>query len=129
MKETRGDDVPRFVILRHDWKGLHFDWMFEEGETLLTWKTAEPPRPGAQLAESLPRHRRLYLDYEGPVSQDRGHVTRWESGEYEGNWSAEAALQWRLYGTKLRGTLWLQPLADRQWRLTFAPDAEAEERP
>ena len=76
----------RYVILRHD--GVpepHFDLMFEtaEGSALATWRSPSWPPTGEQQVEKLPDHRRDYLDYEGPVSNDRGRVARVESGTYE----------------------------------------------
>src|SRR4051794_29909895 len=65
----------RYVVLRHD--GIddpHFDLMFESGPVnkLWTWRSkAWPVRVGDELTR-LSDHRREYLDYEGPVSADRG---------------------------------------------------------
>jgi hypothetical protein len=74
--------MPRFVILRHDdSRGVHFDLMLEMGEMLRTWALAESPRPNVEItAEALPDHRLAYLQYEGPISGDRGVVTRCEEG-------------------------------------------------
>ncbi|MEN6407519.1 MAG: DNA polymerase ligase N-terminal domain-containing protein [Thermoguttaceae bacterium] len=74
----------RFVVLRHDHpRGVHFDWMFETGETLKTWSLPRPPLDGDEMdCQRLADHRRAYLDYEGPVSGGRGDVTRWDSGTY-----------------------------------------------
>ena len=33
-------------------------------------------------AEALPDHRLIYLEYEGPISGDRGTVVAWDRGEY-----------------------------------------------
>jgi hypothetical protein len=76
----------RYVILRHD--GVpepHFDLMFEtaEGSALATWRSPLWPPVSEQRVEKLPDHRREYLDYEGPVSNDRGRVARVECGTYE----------------------------------------------
>ena|SRR5690242_6473974 len=76
----------RFVILRHD--GIetpHFDCMFETspGSDLLSFRSPIwPLAMGTELA-SLGDHRRAYLDYEGPVSNNRGHVRRVLSGTCE----------------------------------------------
>jgi len=73
----------RYVVLRHE--GVpepHFDLMVETqpGSALWTWRLGEwPPSVGAKLHE-LGDHRREYLDYEGPVSFDRGWVTRVSNG-------------------------------------------------
>jgi hypothetical protein len=74
----------RFVILTHDHPFLHWDLMLDFGEALRTWRLLAEPAPGADVpAEALPDHRRAYLDYEGPVSEGRGTVVRWDAGEFE----------------------------------------------
>ena len=61
--------MPRFVILEHDHPILHWDFMLESGEVLRTWRLAAPPRPGADFSAAPSfDHRRVYLDYEGPIS-------------------------------------------------------------
>lgn len=77
--------MPRFVVLQHDApRGRHWDFMLETQGALATWSLAEAPDAAAEIAaEALADHRREYLEYEGPVSEDRGSVTRWDRGEYE----------------------------------------------
>jgi hypothetical protein len=76
--------MPRFVVLEHDHPVLHWDLMLDVGDVLRTWRLAEAPRPGLQTnCEALPDHRRMYLDYEGPVSGDRGSVRRVLAGDYD----------------------------------------------
>lgn len=89
----------RYVVLKHrlptprsaaesdslDQRGDHFDWMFETEAGLLTWATERMPAIDRETlidALSLPLHRHAYLDYEGPISRDRGTVSRVESGVY-----------------------------------------------
>ncbi|MEM8665929.1 MAG: hypothetical protein AAGG48_00330 [Planctomycetota bacterium] len=84
----------RFVVLHHEVTAAfqrsdqhHFDWMFEQGgEALQTWSTSplesfDDPviLPVLQLAD----HRIRYLDYEGPISGDRGVVTRVLTGTFQ----------------------------------------------
>ena len=70
--------MPRFAILEHDWPSRHWDLLLEDGDALLAWRLMEEPRAGmAVIAEKNADHRTVYLDYEGPVSGDRGSVTRW----------------------------------------------------
>lgn len=73
----------RFVILKHDHPFLHWDLMLERDGTLATWRLLHEPVLQTWLpAERLPDHRIAYLDYEGPVSGDRGVVSRVISGSY-----------------------------------------------
>jgi hypothetical protein len=83
----------RYVVLHHTGYGPdHFDLMFEppagdasggNAETLETFRAASWPIPSESLTlERLGRHRRAYLEYEGPVSRGRGSVRRVASGRY-----------------------------------------------
>jgi hypothetical protein len=76
-------DPMRYVVLRHD--GIpepHFDFLIEAvpGHDLFTWRAPSWPPRGGEIFERLPDHRCAYLDYEGPVSGNRGHVRRVEAG-------------------------------------------------
>ena len=77
----------RFVVLRHtDRQGLHFDLMIDLGKLLATWKFPQPPESPAVHGLGCTRigdHRRIYLDYEGPILGDRGSVSRHDYGECE----------------------------------------------
>jgi hypothetical protein len=97
--------MPRFVVLRHDHPTLHWDFMLEVEGRLRTWRLAEAPAAGREIsAEPLADHRMRYLDYEGPVSGNRGEVRRWDRGEYALIEETPAWLEVRLTGTKLVGT-------------------------
>jgi hypothetical protein len=50
----------------------------------------------------------VYLDYEGPVSGNRGSVTRVAAGEYQLLGENERLLRVRLVGEKLSGTLTIE---------------------
>ena len=77
--------MPTFVVLEHDHPELHWDFMLEHGGVLKTWRLpASWPAAGQKLpAVALADHRLQYLDYEGPVSGDRGRVVRRDRGSYE----------------------------------------------
>jgi hypothetical protein len=75
--------VPRYVILEHTWRGVHWDVMLETGDSLRTWAIDTPIVPCTVLpARALPNHRLAYLDYEGPVSRGRGSVRRLDHGTF-----------------------------------------------
>jgi hypothetical protein len=77
--------MARFVVLQHDHPDqLHWDFMLDQGESLATWSLPLPPASEHVLpARSLADHRREYLSYEGPVSDDRGTVVRWDEGHFQ----------------------------------------------
>lgn len=137
--------MARFVLLYHDLppnhqRGPHWDLMFEHGESLRTWaldvlpggwvathqttrklaSDCPTPADGNRVAaRRLPDHRTEYLQYEGPVSGDRGRVFRVEQGTFElldtsGRWLT------RIEGTQLDGTISLhdESGSDRWW-LTY----------
>ena len=96
--------MPRFVILEHDHPRLHWDLMLEHEGALRTWRLASAPtRPGDVIdAEALGDHRLAYLDYEGAVSGERGTVTRWDGGDYEGA-PVAGGMELTLRGERVRG--------------------------
>jgi hypothetical protein len=96
--------MPRFVILEHDHPTLHWDLMLEAGETLQTWRLTAPPGGDAIEATQLGDHRHMYLDYEGPVSGNRGTVKRWDAGTFEDDVDSTPAERVLLFdGARLRG--------------------------
>jgi hypothetical protein len=112
--------MPRFVLLRHECpptlgKPSHWDLMLERDGALLTWSLPELPDAwrSNDLAPEAPRvadepitatrladHRIAYLDYEGPISGDRGAVTCQDRGEYEVLSDANGVLRVRLRGMR-----------------------------
>jgi hypothetical protein len=81
------------VILKHCHRGgRHFDWLFEHpawpiGAQGPLWagRLAWPPGgwpdgPFRLTVEQLSDHRRRYLHYQGPLSRERGVVTRVDRG-------------------------------------------------
>jgi hypothetical protein len=96
--------VPRFVILTHDWPAPHWDFLVEAGGALRAWRLLAEPAPETDIiAEPNFDHRLLYLDYEGPISGNRGSVARWDRGECE--WLADETerVEIELRGAKLAG--------------------------
>src|SRR5262245_53608703 len=100
--------MTRFVLLYHECppsfgKPSHCDLMLEREGVLLTWSLpALPAVWGGEAgvafeqidATRLADHRLAYLDYEGPISGERGSVTRVDRGEYDVLGEADGA--WRV---------------------------------
>jgi hypothetical protein len=104
----------RFVVLRHD--GItepHFDLMFESelGGALRTWRSAVWPIVDPVCITPLDLHRREYLEYEGPLSNDRGYVTRVAQGTYIVNVLSDNQTEVTLSGVAME-TLRLQRSQD-----------------
>lgn len=86
------------VALRHTLPdgSWHIDWMLARSPSpagpLLTFRLPmtldDLPLDAAILVEQLNDHRALYLDYEGPLSDERGFVER----------VAAETIRYRLYG-------------------------------
>ncbi len=75
----------RFVVLHHTGHPTepdHYDLMIETDGGLQTWRVMVAPDTVANdcTLEPLPHHRRDYLDYEGPISNNRGQVRRHDWG-------------------------------------------------
>ncbi len=96
MKNTKLPQPPEFhfAILRHiTGEDIHWDLLLElPGRSgLATWQIRRDPdlwvHPECSetgtwfLARALPDHRRIYLDYQGPISGRRGHVTQVDGGK------------------------------------------------
>jgi hypothetical protein len=105
--------------------------MLEKGDVLETWALDELPCSWIKLAddlqvadsntvnvERLADHRLAYLDYEGPVSGDRGSVRRLDTGTFK---ALSDSQTYALVGELIRGRITLQPSSDprSQWQLVF----------
>jgi hypothetical protein len=140
--------MPRFVLLYHDCppgyvRPSHWDLMLEAGDVLETWALAQLPRDwqaahertaathphcpplaagNAVPAERLPDHRIAYLDYEGPVSGDRGNVVRVAVGAYTTTTRRDDCVQIELRGD-LSGRVALEHTAPDSpaWLLAARP--------
>ncbi len=119
--------MARYVILFHECpshlqRPSHWDLMLEVGGVLRTWALAQiPDSPAKVHAEALPDHRLEYLDYEGPLSGNRGNVTQWDRGTFELESETREEVVVRLSGEKLSGVARLkyQPDEPHGWIFTF----------
>ncbi len=117
---------PRFVIVKHDRPFLHWDLLLEEATSARTWRLLRKPCLNEPIAaERLPDHRLMYLDYEGPVSNDRGMVQRVLAGTYAvaaGSSSSDdnTSLRVRLLDNHFARTATISTLPDGRLFVTFA---------
>ncbi|HTV48756.1 MAG TPA: hypothetical protein VMG59_09975 [Phycisphaerae bacterium] len=120
----------RYAILRHSrQQDVHWDLLLElpERALLATWQMHTDPAGwnGSSKGEfsttvrALPDHRRIYLEYEGPISGDRGQVTRVEEGQFQLLEIMENKLVMELSGKSFHGRieLTLMDSAAGLWQL------------
>jgi hypothetical protein len=123
--------MPRYVILQHELaEGRHWDFLVESGEKLKSWALAAPPAVGEAVdCDTLPDHRPMYLDYEGPISGDRGNVIRWDRGECRVARCDDAQWELALEGAKLRGTAIISRCEETpsRWRFLFLAENAAKQ--
>ena len=113
--------MPRYVVLTHDHPHWHWDFMLEVDGALRTWRLdQEPGSAPAMRATQLPDHRLHYLDYEGPVSGNRGQVARWDEGQYAAILQGPDSWQLNLQGRRLQCQVVLQRDRDSAWRWQVA---------
>jgi DNA polymerase Ligase (LigD) len=97
--------MPRFVMLEHDWPAAHWDFLLEDGPVLRSWRLVSEPADGKEVAvEPNAPHRLFYLDYEGPVSGERGTVRSWDAGTFDWVVDESDRIVVELRGGKLVGT-------------------------
>jgi hypothetical protein len=76
----------RYAILHHKLPDSeHWDLLLEDGNMLAAWQLAGKPTGPQALplaATRIADHRKKYLVYEGPVSDNRGSVVRFDHGHY-----------------------------------------------
>ena len=117
--------MPRFAILYHETpaggsRPPHFDFLLQSGDVLRTWALTDQPSAGQVVeARALADHRLQYLDYEGPVSENRGTVTRWDGGMFQWLSDTPREVRVRLAGARLIGTVALTPRIDSSGKWDF----------
>ncbi|HVT88723.1 MAG TPA: hypothetical protein VHD56_07730 [Tepidisphaeraceae bacterium] len=105
----------RYVISRHEGvEEPHYDLMFETapGSQLSTWRSPSWPILERTRLTKLRDHRRMYLDYEGPIPGDRGHVLRIGAGTCTVQTDAGDSYRFVLDNRLL---LVIQPVHDEIW--------------
>jgi hypothetical protein len=113
----------RYVVLQHsDVSEPHFDLMFETlpGSMLATWRSESWPIDQRTPLKRLRDHRRLYLDYEGQLSEQRGTVYRMAEGNCDLDIGENAVWTIRLLSGAPPQTLVFRQISGDQWEAETA---------
>lgn len=108
----------RYVVLQHaDVDEPHFDLMFETlpGSMLATWRSEIWPIDRPTPLTRLRDHRRLYLEYEGQLSGQRGTVYRVAEGNCEVDVGERGVWTIRLLSGAKPQELVFQQISTEQW--------------
>lgn len=96
--------------------------MLEKEAGLHTWRLQRSPdQPGLIAATPLAEHRKAYLDYEGPVSGDRGSVIGWDRGQYGTVAETIDRIEVQVAGERLAGRVVLTRTSESAWLFEFTP--------
>lgn len=122
--------ITRFALLRHEVpadfrRGSHWDLLLEREVVCWTWALEELPAgiegdqgPTVVEALRLPDHRKHYLEYEGPVSKDRGVVTRVLEGQCQWQESTDQRICVQLASERGVRVLLLESSSGERWQLS-----------
>jgi hypothetical protein len=87
---------------------LPHGWQAAQSYTAAVFPSCAPASmENIVVAEPLGDHRRDYLEYEGPVSGQRGQVSRIDAGSYETLSESRESWTVELSGVRLRGAAML----------------------
>jgi len=107
-----------YVILRHDGVAEpHYDLMFETypRSQLTTWRSSVWPLHDRTPLTRLKDHRRLFLNFEGELTGQRGYVSQIARGTCEVEVGENAVWTIRLLTGSAPTVLKLQQIAGEQW--------------
>ena len=98
--------------------------MLETDDGLLTWSVAQAPdRSLSQPAIPKPIHRSAYLDYEGPISGDRGSVMQWDRGTFRWLARSPGRVVVHVNGTRLQGRVEFLQAETNRGSFSYSSDA------
>lgn len=122
--------MPEFVIQLHDHPdGAHWDLMLEKADHLATWQIPIPLTQWSAHPVACTRifdHRKKYLTYEGPLTQNRGSVHIADKGEYRVLSQSDTVFHLQINGSRLNGRLILTQKLEMQWTLVYQPESGGE---
>jgi bifunctional non-homologous end joining protein LigD len=94
---------------------VHYDLMLEQEDVLKTWRLNSVNFSQQLVIRESFDHRKIYLDFEGVLSKNRGKIEIWDKGEYKTK--AKTQKEWvvEFKGSKINGKFMLKRLKEREW--------------
>jgi len=116
-----------FSILFHKCDSNHYDFMLEQDEALATWQIKEEDLEKLKNGNivkttKIKNHEKKYLTYEGMISNNRGEVKLFDSGQYEINLWNENEIIFSLKGVKLSGEIFIKKITPDEYIFQYIPD-------
>ncbi len=111
----------RYAILHHQLPdGSHFDLMFETlpGSSLATWRSPQWPIEQPTIVTRIKDHRRIFLEYEGELSESRGYIVRVAGGTCDLSIGENSVWTIRLLSGVSPQAFSLSLVAADQWNFT-----------
>ena len=112
---------PRFVVQEHTTpEGVHWDFMIERGDVLVTFCLEQPPEAvlgHAVRAVRIFDHPLRFLTYEGPVQKGTGKVRLVDRGTCHGSDEKDGLITLDLRGAILQGHFTLTHIDGPHWEL------------
>ena len=110
----------RFAILQHDYPTLHWDIFLQEGNRLLSWRGDHHGHfLNGGLVVQTDDHRLVYLDYQGPLTGQRGTVRRIDGGALAWKHRGEHEFIAEIKGQRWQGLLRLKKIDETRWLVVF----------
>jgi len=112
--------IRKFVVQKHTRQNrpVHWDWMFQAGNVLQTYRIEQPPAELPTQGISAIRivdHPLRFLTYQGTVNKGEGNVQIAEKGTYRILSETESTRKLLLDGKTLKGQFSLKHISDDRW--------------
>ncbi len=120
---SHDEDMPKHFVIQQHSRGddVHWDFMLEVDDVLLTWRLNIPPvQIAVHPAEAMriSDHPLRFLTYQGPVQNGAGRVMIVDSGMYHSANETANRIELNLAGRILNGPVVLERAGKAGWRLT-----------
>lgn len=117
----------KFSILLHKCHIDHYDFMLEQKNNLATWKISVENLTDlldGKIIKSnrIQDHRKKYLNYEGLVSNNKGEVSIFDSGEFKEQLWNENEIIVSIPGNIISGEIFIKKTSPEEYIFQYIKD-------